>query len=174
MDIPIKTTRSYSRTNKYQREDSFRTDENKGKNNIPRMGWFCASVTLEILNVCWLFITWRSKEVQGDWWIKLQKMRVFKEKYNKQVICWYYIKKWSLLFIQNILMPAIYSHVHLLRISNINQTWLRTFQDKWIYHLKNRDWRTVSNSKYNKYNASLPGMLRQNTVEGHMQKTKLY
>ena len=86
-------TRSSYRNNKYQRGDSFRTDEKKGKNSIPRMGWFCASETFEILNVSWPFITWWSNEGQVDWWIKLQKLRAFKEKDNKQVICWYYIQK---------------------------------------------------------------------------------
>ena len=37
-------------------------------------------------------------------------------------------KKESLLFIQNILMPTISSHIHSFRISNINQTWFRTCQ----------------------------------------------
>ena len=39
-------------------------------------------------------------------------------------------KKESLLFIQNILMPVIYYYIHLFTISNINQTWFRTCQDK--------------------------------------------
>ena len=40
--------------------------------------------------------------------------------------------------------------------------------------LKNRDWRKVSDIKYTKYNASLAGMVKQNTMEGQMQKTKFY
>ena len=39
------------------------------------------------------------------------------------------IFKKSLLFIHNILMPTISSRIHLLRITNINQTWFRTCQD---------------------------------------------
>ena len=39
---------------------------------------------------------------------------------------------------------------------------------------KNIYWRTVPNSKYKKYYASLARMVKQNTVKGHMQKTKLY
>ena len=39
-------------------------------------------------------------------------------------------KKESLLFIQNILTPTIYYNIHLSIISNINQTWFRTCQDK--------------------------------------------
>ena len=62
-------------------------DENKGKNSIPRMGWFHASGIAEIINVCWPFIMWISKKGQVDWWIKIQKLYVFKEKYNKQVLC---------------------------------------------------------------------------------------
>ena len=61
MEILIKTTRISSRTNKDQRGGSFRTDEKKGKKSSPRMGWFCASGTVEILNVCLLLITWSSK-----------------------------------------------------------------------------------------------------------------
>ena len=34
----------------------------------------------------------------------------------------------SLLFIQNILMPAVFSHIHSFRISNINQTWFSNCQ----------------------------------------------
>ena len=51
MDILIKTTRSSSRNNKYQRGDSFRIDKKKGKNSSPGMGQFRASGTVEILNV---------------------------------------------------------------------------------------------------------------------------
>ena len=93
MDILIKTTIIYSRNNKYQRGDSFKTDENKGKNSSSRMGWFRASGTVEIRNVRWPFITWWSNEVKVDWWIKLQKLFTFKEKEKKQVLCWYYIQK---------------------------------------------------------------------------------
>ena len=139
MNILTKTTRSSSRTNKNQRGDYFRTDTKRGKNISPIMGWFCASGIVEILNVRWPFIKWRSKEGQVYWRIKLQIFCTFKEKYNKQVLCWYYI----LLFIQNILMPTIYSHIHLFRISSINQTWFRTCKDKWRQHFKNRYWRTV-------------------------------
>ena len=32
------------------------------------------------------------------------------------------------------LMPTIYYHIHLFRISNIHQTWFKICQDKWIYH----------------------------------------
>ena len=49
MDSLIVTTRSSSRNNKYQIWDSFRTDEKKGENSSPRMGWFRASGTVEIL-----------------------------------------------------------------------------------------------------------------------------
>ena len=66
MEILIKKTRRFSRTNKFQIEDSFRTDEKKGKNISPRMGLFWASGTVEILNVRLPFITWRSKEGQVD------------------------------------------------------------------------------------------------------------
>ena len=57
------------------------------------MGSSCASGAVEILNLRQPFITCISKEVQVDWWVKLQKLHVFKEKDNKQVICCYYIKK---------------------------------------------------------------------------------
>ena len=76
-----------------QRGYSFRTDEKEGKKSIPIMGWFRASVTVEILNVRWLFITWLSKEGKVYWWIKLQKFRAFKDNDNKQVLCWYYMQK---------------------------------------------------------------------------------
>ena len=92
MYILIETTTSSSRANKYQRGDSFITDENRGKESSPRMVLSRASWTVEILNVRWPFIMWRSKEVQFDWWIKLQQLRVFKDKNKKQVICWYYIQ----------------------------------------------------------------------------------
>ena len=95
----------------------------RGKKSIPLMGWFRDSGAVEILNVRWPFITWISKEGKFDLWIKLQKLHAFKEKCNRQIICWYYIK--SLLFIQNIFMPKISSCIHLFRISNINQIWFR-------------------------------------------------
>ena len=69
-------------------------------------------------------------------------------------------KKESLLFIHNILMPTISSHIHLFRISNINQTWFSTCQYKWIYHIKNRYWRKVSYIKYTKYYASIAIMVK--------------
>ena len=50
MDILIETTRISSRNNKDQIGYSFRTDENKGKKSIPRMGWFSVSGTVAILN----------------------------------------------------------------------------------------------------------------------------
>ena len=74
---------------KYWTDDSFRTDKNKNKKSSPRMRWFCASGTVEILIVCWMFIAWRSKEVQVDLWIKLQELHAFKEKDNEQVLCCY-------------------------------------------------------------------------------------
>ena len=171
MDIPTKKTRSYSINNKYQRGYLFRTGGNKGKNSSPRMGWYRASITVGIFNVSWPFITRWSKEGQVEWWIKLQKMRAFKEKDNNKVLC--FISKKSLLFILKVLMPTIDSHIHLLRISNINQTCFRTCQDKWIYQLKYKYWRTVSNAKYTKSYATIARMVNQNTVEGHMQKNKL-
>ena len=39
--------------------------------------------------------------------------------------------------------------------------------------LKNRDYITVLNSKYTKYNALLAGMVKQNTVYGRMQKKEV-
>ena len=112
MNILIKTTRRSSITNKDQRGYSFRTDGNKGKQIRPIMGWFSPSGTVEILNVRWLLITFRYKEGQVDWWIKLQKLHAFKDKDNNQVLCLYCIpKKESLLFIHNILMPTTnFSH----------------------------------------------------------------
>ena len=80
MYILIETTRSSSITNKDQIGYSFRTDEKKCNKSSPRMGWFCASGTVEILNVRWPLITWRSKEVQVDWWIKLQNCMRLKRK----------------------------------------------------------------------------------------------
>ena len=148
---PHQKKRISSRNNKDQKGYLFITDEKKGKKSSPRMEWFCASVIVEILDVCWLLITWWSQEGKVDWWIKLQKLRTFKDKDNKQVLCWYYLKKLS--FILNFLMPTIYSHIHLFIISNINQTWFRTCQEKWRYHFKNRDCITVSNIKYTKYYA---------------------
>ena len=134
MDIIIETTRSSSRNNKYQRGDLFIRDENIGKKSSPRIGGFCASVTVEILNVRWPFITWWFKEGKFYRWSKLQKLCAFKEKSNKQVLCWYYKKKW--LFILDFLIPTIYSPIHLFRISNINQTWFRTCQENWRCHFK--------------------------------------
>ena len=40
--------------------------------------------------------------------------------------------------------------------------------------IKNRDLRLVSNRKYTKYNTSLGEMEKPNTVDGRVQKTKLY
>ena len=51
MDILIKTTRSSSRNSKDQIGYSFRKDEKNGKSSSPRMGLFCDSVTVGILNV---------------------------------------------------------------------------------------------------------------------------
>ena len=62
MDILIKTTRISSINNKDQRRDSLKTDENKGKNSSPRMGWFSDSGSVESLNVSWPFIASISKE----------------------------------------------------------------------------------------------------------------
>ena len=39
---------------------------------------------------------------------------------------------------------------------------------------ENRIWVTLSNSKYTIYNASLVGMVKHNTVDGRMRKTKLH
>ena len=85
-------------------------------NGINRIPLKLASGTVEILNVRWLFILWISKEGQVDWWIELQKLHAFKEKDNKQILCWYYIQKKGLLFIKNILMSKISSNIHLFRI----------------------------------------------------------
>ena len=52
--------------------------------------------------------------------------------------------------------------IHLFRISNVNQTWFMNCQDKLRYHLKNRDWKTVSNIKYTKSYASLADPFIQN------------
>ena len=150
MDIIIKKIRSSSITNKYQRGGLFRTDKKKGKNINPWMVIFRASGTVKIHNVCWPFIAWRSKEGQVDWWIKLLKRREFKKKYNKQVLCWYYIKKRRFIINHEFLMPTISSHIHLFRISNIHKTWFRTCQNKRRKHLKNRYLRKVLNSKYTK------------------------
>ena len=83
-------------------------------------------------------------------------------------------RKESLLFMQNIFMPKISSHINFFRISNIDQTWFNTCQKQRRKRLKNRDFRTVLNSKYTKYNASLVGMAKHNSVYGRRQKTKLY
>ena len=80
MDILIKTTEISPRTNKHQIGYSFRTYGKKGKKISPRMVWFHASGTVEILNVHWPFITWSSKEWQVHWWNKLQKLRALKRK----------------------------------------------------------------------------------------------
>ena len=40
--------------------------------------------------------------------------------------------------------------------------------------LKNRYWKQVSNYKYKKSHASLTIMVKLNTLEGHMQTTKLH
>ena len=56
MDIFIETTKISSGNNKDQRWDSFITDENKGEESSPKMGWFCASGTVEIFNEHWPFI----------------------------------------------------------------------------------------------------------------------
>ena len=69
MEILIKTKSISSRTNKYQRGDLFITYEKKGKKSSTIMGWFCASGTVEIINVCLLFIKWWYNEGQVDWWI---------------------------------------------------------------------------------------------------------
>ena len=93
MDILIEKTRRYSRNNQDQRGYLFRTNEKKGKNSNPRMGWFRASGTVEIIYVFWPFITLWSKEGQVDWCIKLQKLCTFEYKDNKQDIFWYNIQK---------------------------------------------------------------------------------
>ena len=128
---PRQKTKISSRTKKYQIEDFFITNEKKGKKIRPRMGWFRSSGKVEILNVCWPLITLRSKYGKSDRWTKLHKLNAFKDKDNKQVICWYYKGEESLLLILNTLMPTIYYHIHLFRISSINQTWFRTCQEKW-------------------------------------------
>ena len=46
------------------------------------------------------------------------------------------LKKEGLLFILNILMPTISSHIHLFIISNIKQTFFSTYQEKLRYHFK--------------------------------------
>ena len=51
MDILIETTRSSTINNKDRRGDLFRTYEKKGKKISPRIGLFCASRKVEILNV---------------------------------------------------------------------------------------------------------------------------
>ena len=51
MDILIKITRSSSKNNNDQRGYSFRSDERGIKKSIPTMVSFCASVTVEILDI---------------------------------------------------------------------------------------------------------------------------
>ena len=87
MDILIKSTRISSWKNKDKGVESFRKDEKKVKTSIPRMGWFRYSGWVEILYVCWPFITWWSKEGQVQWWIKIQNIYVIKENTKKQVLC---------------------------------------------------------------------------------------
>ena len=143
---PRQNNKNLLHTHKDQRRDLFITNENRSKKSSPRMGWSRVSGTVKILILHLPFITWRSKEGKVDWWIKSQKLHEFKEKDNNSVLFWYYTqKKENLLFIQNILMPTISSHINLFRISNINQTWFRTCQDRLRYNFKNRDWITVSN-----------------------------
>ena len=81
-----------------------------------------------------------------------------------------YSKEESLLSMRKNFMPTISSHVHLFIILNIYQTYFNTCQQKCRKCFKNRDFRTVFNRKYNKYNSSLAGMVKQNTVDGRMQK----
>ena len=64
MDILIETTLTPPRNNKDQRGDSFRRDKKKVRKISSRMGWFCASGSVKILNVRGPFITWISEEVQ--------------------------------------------------------------------------------------------------------------
>ena len=78
MDIPIKTTRMYSRKNKDRRGDLFRTNKKKVERISPRMGWFCASGPVEIIYIRWPFIMWWSKEGQVDWLINFTKCRQLK------------------------------------------------------------------------------------------------
>ena len=93
----------------------FWTDENKNKKSIPWMGLFCASGTVEILNVHWPFITWRFKRGQVDWWIKLQNIHASEEKDKREVLCWYYIQErkvyysYRIICCQQYFLTSIYS-----------------------------------------------------------------
>ena len=116
MNILIETTRSSSRTNKDQSGDYFRIDEKKGKESSSRLGNFVLQEQLKSL----MYIDRSSHgDPNKDKFIdelKFIKLREFKDKENKQVLCWYYTKKGGLLFIQNNLMLTISSHIYLLRI----------------------------------------------------------
>ena len=146
MEILTKTTIISSINNKYQRGDLFRTDEKKGKKSSPRMGWFCASGTVEILNLRWPFITWWSNEGQVDRWIKIQKLLAFKDKENKQVLCWYYIKKF-------IIHPKFFDANSIISdpfIQNLKlkPNMVHDLSRQMKISLKNIYWITVSNIKY--------------------------
>ena len=137
MDILIKTTRISSWKNKDQKGDSFRTDEKKVKNIIPRMGWFHASGTVEINYVRRPFITWWYKEGQVDWWIKLHKLYAFKDNNKKaSYLLVLQSNKESLSFILNLWLPTIYLQINLFRISKVTQTSFMTCRVKWRDHLK--------------------------------------
>ena len=67
----------------------------------------------------------------------------------------------------------IFSHPFIHNIKHKpNMVWDLLRQMK--ISLKKRDWVTASNSKCTEYNASLTRMVKHNTVDGRMQKTKLY
>ena len=149
MEILIKITRISSRNNKYQRGDSFRKYQRRGKKISPRTVWFSASGKVEIINVRWPFITWWSKEVQVYWWIKLQHLRAFKCKDNKPVLFWCYIKNKFIIHHDFFDANNIFSHLFIQNLKH-KPNMVQDLSRKIIYHLKNRDIRTVLNNKYTK------------------------
>ena len=143
-----------------------RTDERKSKNSIPRMLWFRALVTVEILNVHCPFITWRYKEGSVYWWIKLQNLSASKEKDKSKFFFGITYKKRKF-----IIHPEYFDSKNIFSHPFIQNLYLSRKIKK---APKNIYRRKVSNSRYIKYNSSLSRMVKQNTVEGHIRKTKLY
>ena len=169
MDILIRTTRISSWKNKYKRRDSFRTDKKKVKKISPRMGWFIASGPVEIIYVRLPFITWWSKEVQVDWWIKLHKLYEIKENTKSKVFVGITVKQRN--FIIHPEFTAANHNISDQFIQNLksNPKKVHDLTGEMKRTLKTQRLEKVSNCKYTKLHVSLTIMVKQITMEGHMQ-----
>ena len=101
-------------------------------------------------------------------------MHAFKEKDKRQVIFLVlHTKKKFIIHPEYFDVNNIFSHPFIQNIKH-KTNMVQDLSIKMGIALKNRYWRAVSNGKYTKYNASLGGMVKHNTVDGCMRKTKLY